>query len=128
SLIDSDQTMNRIVTAVAGVVTENHYKGGDPDRFVAVGDDLERAEELAQTLCPDAEDPMRIVDAAVRMVQGLLTQPQVWAGMRAFADELLRRRDMTEEEVLHVVRQSGLTLARDVPPEAPDGGSDTLRQ
>lgn len=105
-LADQDQTLNRLVTCMAGDVAENIYTNGDPKLLMTASDDIDWAFHRVEEKLTGVDNPKPIVDAAIIMAQGLLGQPPIWRAVEGLAKELLQARDMNEGQVIEMVNNS----------------------
>ncbi|MBL8793295.1 MAG: M50 family metallopeptidase [Planctomycetia bacterium] len=108
-LSDRDQTMNRLLTCVAGMVAERRYVGGPAGQYNAV-EDFDIAQDFSRAICPGIVNPTMIVRQALLMVEELLGDSTTWAVAQTLAAELARHMDLAEPTVIQIVRAAGLAI------------------
>lgn len=100
------QMLNRLITCVAGMVAERRCSGWPAGRYNLVLD-YESAQALIATQYPDV-DPHPLFGAALITAEALLGQATAWRAVELLADALLARRRLLEDEILAVVRPTGI--------------------
>ncbi len=100
------QVLNRLIACVAGMVAERRCQGGNRLVYNLVMD-YEAAKDLIQTIYPDV-DPDPLFRAVLLTAEALLGQATAWAAVEVLADALLARQRLLEDEILDVVRPTGV--------------------